>query len=163
MALNSAAAHIESNPSSSGAWDTTVRGHTVGPAPLPQQQPIIDLRHTRRFQESDPDVVGDQIADSFRRNIDEKFERGSDLQSSRRGFYGDHRDASVVVFSIAAFEAQLFVQDGDGAGQPRASHDYGTQLYQDIKTVLERALASPTDAEDVFTKDDDTQQVNLLA
>ncbi|MAI10703.1 MAG: hypothetical protein CBD27_10505 [Rhodospirillaceae bacterium TMED167] len=165
MALNPAAAHVNSSTSSAGVWEAPARGHAAGPAFAPQarQGSTIDLRHTSRFDGLVPDARGGRITDGFRRNIDEKFAGGGDPRSSNHGFYGDYWDASLAVFSIAAFEAQLFAQDGEGSGQPRASHSEGIQWYRDIKTVLERALAVPTDADDVVARNDDTHQVNLLA
>ncbi|MDG2032844.1 MAG: hypothetical protein P8J29_02790 [Rhodospirillales bacterium] len=165
MALNPAAAYVNSATSPAGAWEAQARGHTAGPAFAPQarQGPIIDLRHTNRFDGLDPDARGGRITDGFRRDVDEKFARDGDPRSSGGGFYGDYWDASLAVFSIAAFEAQLSVQDGEGSGQPQASHGEGIQFYQDIKTILERALAAPTDADAVVERDEDNQQVNLLA
>ena len=55
------------------------------------------------------------------------------------------------------------MQDGEGADQPGTSHGEGIHFYQDIKSVLERALAAPTDADDVVEKDATNQKVNLLA
>ena len=165
MALNPAAANVNSGTSPAGAWEAPARGHAAGPAFAPQarQGPIIDLRHTNRFDGLDLDARGGRITDGFRRNVDEKFTRDGDPPSYGGSFYGDYWDASLAVFSIAAFEAQLFAQDGEGSGQPRASHSEGIQWYRDIKTVLERALAVPTDADDVVARNDDTHQVNLLA
>ena len=67
------------------------------------------------------------------------------------------------MFSMAAFEAQLFMQDGEGADQTGTSHGEGIHFYQDVKSVLERALAAPTDADDVVERDANNQKVNLLA
>ena len=64
---------------------------------------------------------------------------------------------------MAAFEAQLSMQDGEGADKPGTSHGEGIQFYQNIKSVLERALAAPTDADDVIERDANNQKVNLLA
>lgn len=161
MALNPATAHVNSGAFPAGPGETQLRGPAF--VSRARHGPIIDLRHNSQFDGLDPDARGGRIADGSRRNIDEKFTRGADPRSSNDSFYGDYWDASLLVFSIAAFEAQLFVQDGEVSGQPRVSHGEGIQLYQDIKTVLERALASPTDADDVVARDDDTQLVRLLA
>ena len=55
------------------------------------------------------------------------------------------------------------MQDGEGADQPVTSHGEAIHFYQDIKSVLERALAAPTDADDVVERDANNQKVNLLA
>ena len=165
MALNSAAAYVNSGVTPEGAREAPAHGQASGPAFVPQarQGPTIDFRYTNRFDGLDSDARNGPIMDGFRSNIDEKISGGGYSRSSNRGFYGDYWDASLAVFSVSAFEAQLFVQDGEGSSQPRASHSEGIQWYNDIKTVLERALASPTDADVVVARDDNTQQVNLLA
>ena len=165
MALNPAAADISSGVSPVGLGGEQARGHAAahGFVPRARQGPIIDLRHTSRFDSLDDDVRGGGIADGLRRNIAEKYTRGEDPRSSSGGFSGDYWDGSLAVFSISAFEAQLYVQAEEGFGQPRASYGMEIQAYQDIKTVLERARSAPTDADDVFARKGVIQQVSLLA
>ena len=165
MALNPAAAHINFAAPPPGTGEVAVRRNGVGPAFVPQarQEPVIDPGHDSQFDGLNPDYRRTRIADVFRRNTEDKFARGGDLRSFGGGFYGDYWDASLPVFSMAAFEAQLFTQDGEGADQPGTSHGEGIHFYQDIKSVLERALAAPTDADDVVERDANNQKVNLLA
>ena len=165
MALNLAAAHTNLGAFPAGAWEATARRSAVGPAFVPQsrRETIIEPKQTSQFDGLNPDALGGRIADGFRQDIDEKVPRGGAPGSFGGGFYGDYSDASLAVFSIAAFEAQLFVQDGEGTDQPVASHREGIHFYQEIQTVLERTLAVPTEAEDVIATDDYARQVNLLA
>ena len=165
MALNPAAAHINFSASPPGTGDVAVRRNGVGPAFVPQarQEPVIDPRRDSQFDGLKPDSRRTQIADGFRRSTEDKLARAEDLRSFGGGFYDDYWDASLPVFSMAAFEAQLFMQDGEGADQPGTSHGEGIHFYQGIKSVLERALAAPTDADDVVERDADKQKVNLLA
>ena len=165
MALNPAAAHISSAASPPATGEAAARRHAVGPAFVPQarQERIVDSGHDSQFDGLNPDYRRTRIADGFRRNTEDPFARGGDLRSFGDGFYGDYWDGSLSTFSMAAFETQLFMQDGEGADQPGTSHGEGIQFYQDIKSVLERALAAPTDADDVVEMDEDNQHVNLLA
>ena len=165
MALNPAAALINFAAPPPGTGELAVRRNGVGPAFLAQsrQEPVIDPGQDSQFDGLNPDYRRTRIADVFRRNTEDKFARGGDLRSFGGGFYGDYWDASLPVFSMAAFEAQLFSQDGEGADQPGTSHGEGIHFYQDIKSVLERALAAPTDADDVVERDGANQKVNLLA
>ena len=59
-----------------------------------------------------------------------------------------------------AFEAQLFCRTGRALIK---GHHMVRIHHQDIKSVLERALAAPTDADDVVERDGASQKVNLLA
>ena len=165
MALYPATAHINFAAPPPGTGEMAVRRNGVGPAFAPQarQEPVIDPGHDSQFDGLNPDYRRTRIADVFRRNTEDKFARGGDLRSFAGGFYGDYWDASLPVFSIAAFEAQLFTQDGEGADQPGTSHGEGIHFYQDIKSVLERALAARTEVDDVVEKDANNQKVNLLA
>ena len=165
MALNPAAALINFAAPPPGTGEVAVRRNGVGSAFLAQsrQEPVIDPGQDSQFDGLNPDYRRTRIADISRRNTEDKFGRGGDLRSFRDGFYGDYWDAPLPVFSIAAFEAQLFMQDGEGADQPGTSHGEGIHFYQDIKSVLERALAAPTDADGVVERDADKQKVNLLA
>ena len=165
MALNPAEAHINFAVSPLGTGDASGRRNAAGPAFLPQarQGPTIDRGQDRQFDGLNPDSGRARIADGFHRNTEYKFARGGDLRSFGGGLYGDYWDASLPVFSMAAFEAQLSMQDRDGADQIGTSHGQGIEFYQNIKSVLERALAVPTDADDVLERDADNQRVNLLA
>ena len=165
MALNPAAAHINFAVSPLGTSEASERRNAAGPAFLPQarQGPTIDPGQDRQFDGLNPDSRRTRIADGFHRNTEYKFARGGDPRSFGGGFYGDYWDASLPVFSMAAFEAQLSIQDGDGADQIDKSHGEGIEFYQNIKSVLERALAAPTDADDVIERDANNQKVNLLA
>ena len=165
MALNPAAALINFAAPPPGTGEVAVRRNGVGSAFLAQsrQEPVIDPGQDSQFDGLNPDYRRTRIADISRRNTEDKFGRGGDLRSFGDGFYGDYWDAPLPVFSMAAFEAQLFMQDGEGADQPGTSHGEGIHFYQDIKSVLERALAAPTDADGVVERDADKQKVNLLA
>ena len=165
MALNPATAHINFAAPPLGKGEAAVRRNGVGPAFVAQarQEPVIDPGHDSQFNRLNPDYRRTRIADFFRRNTEDTFGRGGDLRSFDDGFYGDYWDPPLPVFSMAAFEAQLFMQDGEGADQPGTSHGEGIHFYQGIKSILERALAAPTDADDVVERDADKQKVNLLA
>ena len=165
MALNPAAAHINFAAHPPGKGEVAVRRNGVGPAFVAQarQEPVIDPGRDSQFDGLNPDYRRTRIADVSRRNTEDKLGQGGDLRSFGGGFYGDYWDAPLPVFSMAAFEAQLFMQDREGADQPGTSHGEGIHFYQDIKSVLERALAAPTDADDVIERDSDKQRVNLLA
>ena len=165
MALNPAAAHISSAASPPATGEVAARRHAVDPAFVSQarQERIVDSGHNSQFDGLNPDARRTRITGGFRWNTEEKSARGGDLRLFGGGFYGDYWDVSLSTFSIAAFETQLFMQDGEGADQPGTSHGEGIQFYQDIKSVLERALAAPTDADDVVERDEDNQHVNLLA
>ena len=138
MALNPAEAHINFAVSPLGTGEASARRNTAGPAFLPQarQGSTIDPGQDRQFDGLNPDFRRARIADGFHRNTEYKFARGVDLRSFGGGFYGDYWDAPLPVFSMAAFEAQLFMQDGEGADQPGTSHGEGIHFYQAIFLLL---------------------------
>ena len=165
MALNPATVNVSPGVPGAVSPDGQMRAQAAGPgfAPQVRQGPVVDLRTPGQFGGLDADAQGSRNVAVFRRALDDRFSAGGDPQSLSEGSYGDYWDASLPVFSLAVFEAQLYVQERTQGSEPTASHSQGNQLYLDIQDVLERAMAAPTDADHVLEEDEDSGHINVLA
>ena len=164
MAFNPAMADVNSGELGARPTVVPVRWHSAGPNldPGAHQRPIFYSRQDS-IGGQDPDERSRKIPGRLQRDVDKKFIQSVDLRSSGQGLRSAYRHDGLAVFSLATFEAQLFVQEMDKSDQPRTPHCEGIQFYQDIRKILESALAAPTDADDVIERDEDGQNVNMLA
>ena len=164
MAFNPAMADVNSGELGARPTVVPVRWHSAGPNldPGAHQRPIFYSRQDS-IGGQDPDERSRKIPGRLQRDVDKKFIQSGDLRSSGQGLRSDYRYNGLAVFSLAAFEAQLFVQERDKTDQPQARHREGIELYQDIRKFLERALATSTNEYGVVESDGDIQHFNILA
>ena len=99
----------------------------------------------------------------YRPEADGKTLWGQEKPGHSEHLYGDYWDASLEIFSIAAFEAQQFVQMSLNEADVRVTPQQGNEAYIATKNVLQMATVTQTKVDDGVEVNEANLRINLKA
>ena len=115
------------------------------------------------FNESNAEPFYSIRIEGYGSRSDQTYHQDQAGHGSSKGIYGDYWDASLTVFSLAPFEAQLFIQMSSDRDNTRATSQQCNDAYVLTKSVLEEAAVAHTDEDNVMEDDQAILRVDLRA
>ena len=165
MALNPAAANVSDTSTSTNPLDQSPRArpsHQFIGSKF-RQEIAPDSRRSIGFSASNSDTLYSIRVARYGSQSDQTDHQDQTEYGSSKKLYGDYWDASLTVYSLASFEAQLFIQMSPDRDNPRATPQQGNDAYIWTRNVLEAAAVTHTDEDNVMEEDQVSLHVDLRA
>ncbi|MEE2745358.1 MAG: hypothetical protein VX617_00605 [Pseudomonadota bacterium] len=164
MVLNPAAANVDSPPPRPVQTEVEARGKG-GVAPgveSPFKQGVAqEFRQPLGLRPNSSPLYRIQFAGyGEEQQGDAPVSHDASFQSSIKG---EHWGASPKVFSLAAFDAQLFVQMNEISGERGVTYRQGNNAYNMIKSVLEEAGVVAKESDQMVEGVETEKHINLRA
>ena len=165
MALNPAAANVSDTSTGTKLPDQSprVRLSRQFTGSNSRQEIAPDSRRSVGFSTSNADTLYSIRIAGYGSQSDQTYRQDQTEYGSSKKIYGDYWDASLTVFSLASFEAQLFIQMSPDRDNPRATPQQGNEAYISTRSVLEAAAVTNTDEDNVMDEDQANLHVDLRA
>jgi|TARA_B100000745_G_scaffold206558_1_gene136577 hypothetical protein len=103
-----------------------------------------------------------QVA-GHRPQVDGSFERDHLETRSSKYIYGDYWEASLTVFPLATFEAQLYMQMLPEVENVQVTPYQGNEAYSATKGIMEETSVSYNEEENLIEENQISLSINIIA
>jgi len=103
-----------------------------------------------------------QVA-GHRPHVDGSFERDHLETRSSKNIYGDYWEASLTVFPLATFEAQLYMQMLPEVENVQVTPYQGNEAYSATKGIMEETSVSYNEEENLIEENQISLSINIIA
>ena len=164
MASNPAAANVTGRSSSLSRSDQSLRmgssrqigGSQFGRGP-------VDFGASGNTMRPEVDTLYRIQVAGHRPQVDGSFERDHLETRSSKYIYGDYWEASLAVFPLATFEAQLYMQMLAEVENVQVTPYQGNEAYSATKGIMEETSVSYNEEENLIEENQISLSINIIA
>lgn len=165
MASNPAAANVTSRSSSLSRSDQSLRvgsSRQIGGSQFQRGLPV-DFGASGNTMRPEADTLYRIQVAGHRPQVDGSFERDHLESRSSKYLYGDYWEASLTVFPLATFEAQLYMQTLPAVENVRVTPYQGNEAYSATKDIMVETSASYNEEENLIEENQISLSINIIA
>ena len=165
MASNPAAANVTSRPSSLSQSDQSLRmgsSRQIGGSQFRRGLPV-DVGTSGKTIRPEVDTLYRIQVAGHRPQGDVSFERDHLETRSSKYLYGDYWEASLTVFPLATFEAQLYMQMLPEVENVQVTPYQGNEAYSATKGIMEETSVSYNKEENLIEENQIPLSINIIA
>ena len=165
MASNPAAANVTSRSSSLSRSDQSLRmgsSRQIGGSQFGRGLPVEFGASGNTMRPEVDTLYRIQVA-GHRPQVDGSFERDHLETRSSKYLYGDYWEASLTVFPLATFEAQLYMQMLPEVENVQVTPYQGNEAYSATKGIMEETSVSYNEEENLIEENQISLSINIIA
>ena len=164
MASNPAAANVTSRSSSLSRSDQSLRmgsSRQIGGSQFGRRP--VDFGASGNTMRPEVDTLYRIQVAGHRPQVDGSFERDHLETRSPKYIYGDYWEASLTVFPLATFEAQLYMQMLPEVENVQVTPYQGNEAYSATKGIMEETSVSYNEEENLIEENQISLSINIIA